>query len=185
MGKIVFGVLCGLAGAGLILLAISRPRGPAVELLPPGTPEPVVVYVDGAVVHPGLYTLPAGARVGSAIDEAGGFLDEADSHSLNLAATLVDGERLLVPTAITAQATQIPDAPQTSDLTAPAIRDRININTASQAELESLPGIGPVLAQAIIEYRQANGPFKTIEELIDVPGIGPKTFEKIKALITV
>jgi competence protein ComEA len=67
----------------------------------------------------------------------------------------------------------------------PAISYPININTASQAELESLPGIGPALAQAIIEYRQAHGPFKTIEEIIDVSGIGPKTFEKIKALITV
>jgi competence protein ComEA len=183
--KIVFGVLCGLAAAGLILLTVSRPRGPAVELLPPDTPKPVVIYVDGAVVQPGLYTLPAGARVGSAIDAAGGFLGVADTHSLNLAASLVDGERLLVPTAVAAQTPVVQDAPRSSDLVVPAISYPININTASQAELESLPGIGPALAQAIIEYRQAHGPFKTIEEIIDVSGIGPKTFEKIKALITV
>jgi competence protein ComEA len=182
--KIAFGVLCGLLGAGLILLVARQPRGEAIRLLPPPTPAPLIVHVDGAVAQPGVYTLEAGSRVQDAIQVAGGLKPEANTASLNLAATLQDGSRVLVPT--------LPP-PVTPDVSGGAPPSRfsaspsnpVNINTASQAELESLPAIGPSLAQKIIAYRQANGPFQSIEEIMEVSGIGQKTFDLIKDLITI
>jgi competence protein ComEA len=187
--KVAFGVLCGLLSAGIILLASSPPRGEAVTLLPPPSPEPIQVHVAGAVAEPGLYHLPINSRVEDAIQAAGGFLSQADSQSLNLAAFLADGSRVVVPY----QPTEIPEMAQRlepievpiSGMQTPDSDHPININIASQEELESLPGIGPVTAAKIIDYRDLHGPFATIEAIQDVSGIGPKTFEQIKALITV
>lgn len=183
--KIAFGVVCGLLAAGLILLASQPPRGAAILLQPPPTAKPIVVHVAGAVAQPGVYSLAPGSRVEDAIQAAGGLLPEANGAALNLAAFVQDGERVVAPTlppAIT------PGAPAVRSGTAeplPEAGQLININTASKAELESLPGIGPVTAQQIIAYREANGPFAQIEDIMDVPGIGEKTFEQIKDLITV
>jgi competence protein ComEA len=120
-----------------------------------------------------------------AIEIAGGLLLEADADRLNLAANLVDGSQIVVPTlqpvGSTAEtASRSGDIP----LLITETDHLVNINTATQAELESLPWIGPALAQGIIAYREANGPFDSIEEIMDVYGIGPKTFENIKDLIT-
>lgn len=182
--KIAFGVLCGLLGAGLILLVARQPRGESIRLLPPPTPAPLIVHVDGAVAQPGVYTLAVGSRVQDAIQAAGGLLPEANTASVNLAAILQDGSRVFVPTL---QPTSPPGAPIVSPPArfSPSLGNLININTATQAELESLPGIGPALAQRVIAYREANGPFQSIEDIMKVSGIGPKTFEKIKDLITV
>jgi competence protein ComEA len=136
-----------------------------------------------------LYHLPINSRVEDAIQAAGGFLSQADSQSLNLAAFLADGSRVVVPY----QPTEIPEMAQRlepievpiSGMQTPDSNHPININIASQEELESLPGIGPVTAAKIIDYRDLHGPFATIEAIQDVSGIGPKTFEQIKALITV
>lgn len=187
--NILFGVLVGLLAAGLVLLVSSPPRGAAIALLPPPTPSPILIHVSGAVSQPGVYTLSAGSRVLDAIQAAGGLLPEADQRNLNLAALVEDGSRVQVPSlppvlpsaaAGESRSAIIPtEAPQAQSVYP------ININTATQADLESLPGIGPVTAAKIIEYREKNGPFKTIEELMDVPGIGPKTFEELKDLITV
>ncbi|NLW17198.1 MAG: ComEA family DNA-binding protein [Firmicutes bacterium] len=135
------------------------------------------VHVTGAVLRPGVYTLAKGARVDDALDMAGGVLPDALIQGLNLAKPLFDGEQIHV-----AQA-----APSSSDSTSADIpaTTLININTATAAELETLPGIGPVKAQAIVEYRQQNGAFARIEDLTKVSGIGPKTFERLKHLITV
>lgn len=192
--KIAFGLICGLLATGLILLAARQPSGAPVALLPPPTPAPLMVHVSGAVARPGVYSLPAGSRVQEAIAAAGGFLAEADPGSLNLAAVLEDGSQLTVSRM---QSTQPPPPEPTAatrgeEITLPTL-DRsptpegykININTATQEELESLPMIGPVLARQIIDYRTANGPFEKIEDIVDVPGIGPKTFEVIRNLITV
>jgi competence protein ComEA len=153
-----------------------QPQGEAVKLAPPPSPQPLVVHVSGAVVNPGLYQLPPGSRVQDAIQAAGGLLPEADQEALNLAALLKDGQRVLAPTESQAQATTAsrlaPDAP-------------VDINSASQQALESLPGIGPVLAQRIIAYREANGPFATVEDLQKVDGVGEDTFEKLRELVTV
>ncbi len=183
--KIVFGLVCGLLAAGLVLLASQAPRGQPINLLPPPTAAPLVVHVEGAVAQPGVYTLPAGSRVQDAIKVAGGMLKEADTRALNLAAPLQDGIRVLLPTIPPPTPTPDPNAPRSGKTPTPVIVYPININTATQAELESLPGIGPVTAQEIIAYREAHGPFTSIEQIMDVEGIGPKTFEEIQDLITV
>ena len=186
--KIAFAVACGLLAAGAITLASRPPRGEPITLLPPPTPAPLVVHVAGAVQNPDVYELPLGSRVGDAIDAAGGLLEGANPGGLNLAAFLEDGERLYVPQL----PTPLPEAPASNrsgalptEIPPPSTDQRININTASQAELETLPGIGPVTAEKIIAYRESNGYFKIIEEIMDVPGIGTKKFEDIKDLITV
>jgi competence protein ComEA len=182
MWKIALGLVCGLLGGGLILLLSSQPRGEPIALLPPPTPAPITIHIVGAVANPGVYTLPAGSRVQEAIRAAGGVLPEANSQALNQAAMLQDGERVLVPVLAT-PALRFAYPVPFEDPAQPQFP--ININTATQAELEKLPDIGPVTAQKIIEYRQANGPFTAIEGIMEVPGIGPKTFESIKSLITV
>jgi competence protein ComEA len=184
------GVLCGLLGTGIILIASSPPRGDAIRLLPPPTPASLVVHVVGGVTQPGVYSLPAGSRVRDAIQAAGGLSLQADTQAINLAALLVDGERVLVPLLPTPTPSPLPgSAPPTSapqaNAPTPDAAHPVNINTAGQIELESLPGIGPKIAEKIITYRIANGPFSNIEEIQDVPGIGPKTFEDLKELITV
>jgi len=188
--KVAFGAVCGLLGAGIILLVSSPPRGQGIALSPPPSPAPIAVHVIGAVANPGVYGLEAGSRVRDAIEAAGGLLPEADAQALNLAAFAQDGERLEIPAIPPPTPTRglAPAAPvQGTNPAAPASGDGylVNINTASQEELESLPYIGPALAQRIIEYREANGPFESIEEIIEVYGIGQKTFENIQDLITV
>jgi len=189
--KIVFGVVCGLLGAGLLFLVSSQPRGQPITLLPPPTPIPIMVHITGAVIHPGVYSLPPGSRLQDVIQAAGGASQDADLEAVNLAGFLEDGNNLSIPTIQiippTVEAPATPESSRGGDETSlfPNPDRPININTANQAELESLPGIGPVLAQKIIAYRTANGPFTTIEDIIDVSGIGSSTFELIKDLITV
>lgn len=165
-----------LLAAGILFLVSRQPRGEAVRLVPPPSPQPLVVHVSGAVLNPGLYQLPPGSRVQDAIQVAGGLLPEADEEALNLAAFLKDGQQVLVLTPVQAGATTSSN---------PASGALIDINNASQEILESLPGIGPVLAQRIIVYRQANGPFGTVEQLQKVEGVGKDTFEKLKDLVMV
>jgi competence protein ComEA len=182
--KPAFGAILVFLAAGLIVLISSPPRGQPVALLPPPTPAPLFVHVAGAVLQPGVYSLPYGSRVQDAIQAAGGTLPEADLHTLNLAAYLQDGSRVLVPTFPPPTPTPNPDLPNVKTPT-PVVRYPININTATLFELESLPEIGPVTAQKIIEFRQEHGAFQHIEDIMKVPGIGQKTFEAIKDKITV
>lgn len=186
---LALGVICGLLGAGIILLVSHPPGGSAITLLPPPSPVPLVVYISGAVVRPDVYTLPAGSRVRDAIQAAGGPSSQADLQNLNLAAFLQDGMKIQVPQIV--KAPIVPgDMTSISNLSAAGVGQRVagalvNINTASQQELDTLPEIGPALAQRIIAYRTAKGPFAKIEDIQNVSGIGPVTFEKIKDLITV
>jgi competence protein ComEA len=177
---IPFGVLCGFLAAGLFTLATSPPRGEPIQLLPPPTPAPLQVYVTGAVLSPGLHSLPPGSRVQDALTSAGGVLAEANVTVLNLAAYVTDGERIYVPLASLPEGRAHSTDPFLSDE-----GDLVNINTASQTELETLPGIGPITAQNIIAYRETNGGFASIEAILDVPGIGPKTFEEIQQYICI
>lgn len=183
--KIVFGVLCGLLGAGIILLTLRQPAGESIQLRPLATPAPVTIYLVGSVQSPGVYILPAGSRIQDAVMAAGGLLPDANPNNINLAALLVDGERIVVlgQTETETMPSQTGNPVERSSSLDGLIL--ININTASQSDLELLPGIGPVTAQKIIEYRAANGFFTSIEALLDVPGIGEKTLAKIKDLITV
>ncbi len=190
--EISLAVVVSLLAAGLILLVSRTPRGEAVKLLPPPTAPPVMVYIVGAVARPGVYSMPVGSHVWDAVQQAGGLLDGADEGAVNLAALLRDGDKITIPVkgepTPVASATIEPTARATPRLTLPAVTADsgvININTALQAELESLPGIGPVLAQRILDYRKKHGDFTTIEAIQKVNGIGPATFERIKLLITV
>lgn len=173
----------GLLAAGLLWLVGSPPRGEPVRLVSPPSPSPLIVQVSGAVAQPGVYHLPPGSRLSDAIQAAGGVLPSANALALNLAATVEDGQAVRVPTAApsptvvlvtaTPQATRTPYSPF------------ININTANQEQLESLPGIGPVLAQRIIAYREKHGNFATIEDVKKVYGVSAETFEMIKDFIAV
>ncbi len=176
------GLICGLLAASTVWLVTRPPRGQMVRLLPPPTASPLIVHVSGAVVHPGVYTLPAGSRVKDAIVAAGDVLPGANPNALNLAAALEDGAKVEVPLLMPPTATVIAP-PQVSSQ--PLSIGPININLATQAELESLPGIGPVIAARIIAYREENGSFGSPEAIQKVSGIGPATFERIRELITV
>lgn len=160
------------------------------------TPSEIYVHVAGEVQLPGLYKLPQGARVADAIKLAGGATSEADLDALNLAMILKDGDKVVVPKKASQSfsgeeittgfpLTNTAIQPQMNISFQPGQAGKININTASVSELESLPGIGPVLAQRIVDYRAQKGGFKTIEEIKEVSGIGDKKFEAIKDLITV
>ena len=183
----VFGIAGGLLAAGLILLIGRPPHGESILLRPPPTPEPIIVHVSGAVTAPGVYTLPQKSRVRDAIAAAGGASQEADLNGMNLAAPLVDGQqvRLLfasdLPTSPNPNSEQ-PVRSQPLDGLLPA--GLLDINQASAEQLEALPGIGPVTAANMIAYRQENGPFASLEDLLEVPGIGDATLDKIRDLIT-
>jgi len=172
------GLLVGLLSTGLLLLLTARPRGQPVQLLPPPTPLPLRVHVSGAVSRPGVYELPQGSIVEQAIEAAGGSLEAADLGSLNLAAPLHDGQQVIVHQPGEAQ-------PPTPSDPRGGSGELVSVNTATAAELERLPGIGPVLAQNIVEHRQAHGPFSRAEDLLNVSGIGPSILEAIRDLVVV
>lgn len=139
--------------------------------------EVVVVHVSGAVRRPGLYELPAGARIADAIDVAGGPRATADLAALNLAQVLIDGVKVEVP--LRGAASPVAAAPGASPAAA-----LVSINSSDVALLESVPGIGPVKAAAIVAHRESIGGFGTIEELLEVSGIGPATLESIRPYLT-
>lgn len=146
--------------------------------------QQVTVDIAGAVWRPGVYTFKAGARVKDVVDKASP-LSNANLELLNLASTLRDGQKIVVPTKPTEVATGRDLEKTASEASLPAVSKRINLNTASKAELETLPGIGPVRAQAIIGYRTQHGGFKNIEEIKNVEGIGEITFKKVEDMVTV
>ena len=184
---IVIGILLGLLLAGGMWVAARAPEGDSVQLRPAPTPEPIQVHVAGAVVRPGLYDLPEGSRVMDAIEAAGGFVAEADKNGINLAARLEDAQLLDVPFVSGYVAEEEQGFVVISEGTPSPLagEELVNINTASLEELDTLPGIGPTTAQKIIDYREANGAFARIEDIVNVSGIGSATFEDIKDLITV
>jgi competence protein ComEA len=144
------------------------------------TASTVVVSVVGLVARPGLVSLPAGARVADAVEAAGGFRPEADPASVNLAAVVTDGEQIAVglPGAPVAGGGGGSDSPRSSG-------GRVDLNAATAAELDALPGIGPVLAERIVAYRDAEGPFRSVDQLDDVPGIGPAIAAELADLVVV
>lgn len=176
-------VVLALVGAIVVFLpdAMRAAPGLATDVGPSGAPSTaaavtvdlsagsVVVHVAGAVTTPGLYTLAGGARVADAVAAAGGSTDGADLDAVNLARVVVDGEQVRVPLA---GETTGGDA-------------LININQADAATLDELPGVGPVLAERIAEYRDEHGPYASVDALDAVSGVGPVVLEKIRAAATV
>lgn len=151
-----------------------------------GSSSALVVHVSGAVAAPGVVRLPGEARVDDALRAAGGPTDEADLSALNLARPLADGEQIHVPVpgeaprpqsvGSSAPAGQAADAPDGAP---------IDLNTADATALEELPGVGPAIARRILEHREKNGPFASVDALLEVSGIGPATLEEIRGRVTV
>jgi competence protein ComEA len=160
------------SGAGETVVA-PPPDGVSSGGLPTGPAAGTLfVQVVGAVVNPGVYELPPDSRVMDAVALAGGLTAKADPASINLARIVQDGEQLVIGTS---------GGPQSSRTAQPT---KVNINNASPDDFENLPRIGPTLAERIVAYRDANGPFSSIEELLDVPGIGDLTLAGMRDKIT-
>ena len=177
------GLIILLAFSAAILL-LSRPDPVTITINPPAptstpaptdTPAPITVYITGAVAKPEqLIQLAYGSRVSHALAAAGGLIDGADKSAINMAAIIRDGDQIHV---------QLADASAGRGLATPSGGKRVYVNTASQAELETLPGIGPTTARRIIQYRELAGDFENLADLDNVTGIGPTTLEKLENLL--
>ncbi len=175
--------------------------GPAGTTGPAGAPEEIIVSVQGLVGTSGLVRLDTGARVADALEAAGGALDGADLHSLNLAQKLGDGDQVLVgveptdggPPRLGSATISAGGHPSGSGGTGTGGPDSggatsgvgVNLNTATVSDLEALPGVGPVTAQSIVDWRAANGRFTSVDQLSDVRGIGPARLSSLRELVTV
>jgi competence protein ComEA len=202
-GWVVAGFVLLVVAAALVLWA----RGAPAQIAPPATPPAgesaalaptsaspttAFLYVDvsGAVRRPGLYKLQPGSRVADAIRAAGGAVRRADLEVLNLAQPLTDGVKVDVARkgtsqgAVASSAASSGTAGTTGVAPSPTV-PIVNINTADEPTLELIPGVGPVTANAILDYRNRIGRFSTIEQLLDVNGIGPATIENIRPYITI
>lgn len=177
-------------------LPVATPASvPTTATLPPpptapaGTdpPGPLLVHVAGAVVHPGVYEVPPGARAEAAVAAAGGVAPDGDADALNLAAPLVDGQRVYVPAIGEVDPAAVPAVPaEAAGAPASAVAaGPVDLNAASAADLEALPGVGPATAAAIVDDRTQNGPFASVDDLDRVPGIGPAKLAALRDLVTV
>ncbi|WP_284229226.1 ComEA family DNA-binding protein [Arenivirga flava] len=182
-------VLLGLAAAvGAVLVgalrgggaASSVPLAPATSSPAPAAPSLVLVHVLGAVARPGLYELAEGDRVVDAVAAAGGFTAEADQAALNLAQVLADAQQVQVP-----RVGEAPPAPPGGAAAGTAAGGLVNLNTADLAALDTLPRVGPSTAQKILDWRESNGPFTSVDDLLAVSGIGEATLEGLRDLVTV
>jgi competence protein ComEA len=180
------------------LVELDKARAPSQteEQAHSDAPEQVVIHIVGAVKKPGLLKLPHGSRVDDAIRESGGTLPKADLHDLNLAAKLIDGSQLYVPSAGAAPITAIAEPYQGARTGADLYRPKraassssssglpapgsISLNTGSMADFDRLPGVGPATAQKILDYRMDHGGFGSIQEITAVKGIGPKKYEAMR-----
>ncbi|QDZ16666.1 competence protein ComEA [Humibacter ginsenosidimutans] len=142
------------------------------------------VHVLGAVTHPGLYTLPTGSRVVDAVGAAGGMTHDADQSGVNLARQLSDGEQLIVPHVGETVTSPVGSANGAAGAGGIA-GGKVNLNTATETELETLPRVGPAMAAKILDWRTQNGRFTSVEDLMNISGVGQKTFDALKDQVTV
>ncbi|MGD0708660.1 MAG: ComEA family DNA-binding protein [Anaerolineaceae bacterium] len=172
---LALGILLGLFAAGIILLVARQPQGYPIQIQPTPTQADITVYVDGAVGHPGLYTLSPASRAADAVTVAGGFTAQADTSSVNLAARLSDGQKVEI----------LAIGQSAPTVGAISFQNPIDLNSATLEQFETIPGIGPAKAAAIIAYREQNGLFLAKEDIQNVPGIGPGIYSSIKDYIFV
>lgn len=182
---VVLGPLLGGGGTTIERMEPVAAEGSATTTSQPGeegddggAPDTVVVHVDGAVAAPGVYELVAGARASDAVEAAGGLTAEADTTGINLAAPVADGEKVQVP--VRGEVATAGDGSAREPGTG-----LVNLNTADVGELDELPGVGEATARAIVEDREANGPFSTPEDLMRVSGIGEKKFARLEGMVCV
>ncbi|TQJ32061.1 ComEA family DNA-binding protein [Microbacterium sp. SLBN-146] len=176
---LVLVVLAATVGIGILRSALAPVE--TISLDEPATlatapSAGVYVHVSGAVEIPGLYVVAEGSRVVDAVAAAGGFTDEADADALNLARPVSDGEQIIVLAA--GEAPAMTEAGVAGD-------GRVNLNTADLSDLDTLPRVGPAIAQRIIEWRESNGRFSSVDDLLAIPGIGDKMLESFRDLVTV
>lgn len=202
LGGVIVLALLGVGSA--VVATVATPGGQVVAVpagsegsgegtLDPGEPGPggfadapvVVLHVLGAVADPGIVELPLGSRVVDAIAAAGGPTDDADLAAVNLARVVADGEQLRLPGVGEVPPAGAGSGGAGSGSSAVATNGRININTADAAGLEQLPGVGPAIAARIIAWREQNGPFRSVDELTAVSGIGQKTLDGLRDQATV
>lgn len=164
-------VIAGLAGAGLAMVQRPPPPSGPGTIADVGESPVIEVHVAGHVLSPGVVSVTEGAIVADAIAAAGGLTEDANPDAINLAASVENGDQIVVPG---------PDDAATSDGDG-----RISINRATPDQLEDLPGVGPVLAERIAAFRDTNGPFKEVEDLLQVPGVGEAKLSSIRDLIVV
>jgi competence protein ComEA len=143
----------------------------------------LVVHVVGAVRRPGLYRLRSGARIADAVRRAGGTTRKADLEAINLAAPVEDGLQVVVPRRVPPAPAGAPGAAAPGDAAAPAASGPVHLNTASLEQLDTLPGVGPVTAQKIVDWRQTHGAFTSVDDLDAIPGIGPARLEQLRDLV--
>jgi len=185
IGLILILLVAAVAVVYAIYQALDERSGPPILIQDAAADVPVVVEVRGAVNTPGVYELSPGARLQGAIAAAGGLTDEADLSTVNLARRLRDGELVTVlalPSLGSTPAAPISGADHAVPATGP--QGRININTATAEELEALPEIGEVTAARIIAYREQNGPFRSVDDLINVEGVSLRTIDQFRELVT-
>ena len=165
--------------------AATKPEVVAAELEPVAEAPArsvLVVHVVGEVRRPGLYRLRDGARIADAVHRAGGALRDADLAAVNLAAPLVDGIQVFVPSRVAAGA--VPPAGGAGSAGGGAAGGLVSLSSATVDDLDGLPGVGPITAQKIIDYRTEHGPFASVDDLDAVPGIGPIRIEQLRELVT-
>lgn len=176
----------GAATAGSAPITTAGAGGGVLATAPTPTLTQLVVDVEGRVRRPGLVRLAAGARVADAVRAAGGTIAGAALDRLNLARALADGEQVVVPAPGDPPAPAIPDGPAAAGgagIAGGAPTAPVDLNTATAGALDALPGVGPVLAGRIVAWRAAHGRFTTVDELAEVPGIGPKALERLRPLV--
>lgn len=175
---IIAAVLVGILFSGVVLLISAKPKGVPIILSNNSTPINIRFEIYGAINQPGVYSAPASLRVEDAVDYAGGLSEFADASASNLSARVNDGDKIIIPTKSAFEATITPIIRNNT-------HEQINLNTAGLEELLTLPGIGEIKAKDILLYRDSNGGFKDVSDLLNIPGIGEKTIEQFLDLITV
>lgn len=181
IGFAILALILAVAGVYAAFRAFDQRAAPPIVIADASVSQPITVEVRGAVGAPGVYQLPAGARVQDALRAAGGLAESADLSTINLARRLRDGEVIVI--AALPFAGETPASTGGDGNTAPA-DGKVNINTASASELESLPGIGKITAARIIAFREANGPFHSVDDLVQIEGISVRMVESLRDLIT-
>lgn len=178
--NIFIGFLFGVVVVLTINLISAPPRGLPIELNTPPTPQSLRIHVNGAVQYPGVYILPPGSIVQDAVDLAGGINNFAELRNTNLASPLSDGQLVYIYSA-----SELETGSNNPTALANPNTAKVNLNTATVSDLEALPGIGPSLAEEIVNFRSENGPFESVDDILEVSGIGPAKLEQLRDYVIV